>query len=103
MSRVCACRLRSSSPCSSPAPGRTLKNFIDLAAEGELPIDIRLVISSTANAGGLKFAEEAGIPHDSRAAGRFSSRSGRAIKHSATRSSPPAAMPASTTSRWPAS
>ncbi len=42
--------------------GRTLKNFIDLAAEGELPIDIRLVISSTAKAGGLKFAEEAGIP-----------------------------------------
>jgi phosphoribosylglycinamide formyltransferase-1 len=42
--------------------GRTLKNFIDLAAEGSLPIDIRLVISSTAKAGGLKFAEEAGIP-----------------------------------------
>jgi phosphoribosylglycinamide formyltransferase 1 len=41
--------------------GRTLKNFIDLAADGELPIDIRLVISSTANAGGLKFAEDAGI------------------------------------------
>jgi formyltetrahydrofolate-dependent phosphoribosylglycinamide formyltransferase len=42
--------------------GRTLKNFIDLAADGQLPIDIRLVISSTAKAGGLKFAEEAGIP-----------------------------------------
>jgi phosphoribosylglycinamide formyltransferase-1 len=42
--------------------GRTLKNFIDLAAEGELPIDIRLVISSSAQAGGLKFATEAGIP-----------------------------------------
>jgi phosphoribosylglycinamide formyltransferase-1 len=42
--------------------GRTLKNFIDLAAEGELPVDIRLVISSTAQAGGLKFAEAAGIP-----------------------------------------
>jgi phosphoribosylglycinamide formyltransferase 1 len=42
--------------------GRTLKNFIDLAAEGELPIDIRLVISSTAKAGGLAFAKEAGIP-----------------------------------------
>ena len=41
--------------------GRTLKNFIDLAAEGELPVDIRLVISSSAKAGGLKFAEEAGI------------------------------------------
>ncbi len=56
----------------SPAPlklavlisgsGRTLKNFLDLAAEGKLPVDIRLVISSTAKAGGLKFAEAAGIP-----------------------------------------
>jgi phosphoribosylglycinamide formyltransferase-1 len=42
--------------------GRTLKNFIDLAGGGGLPIDIRLVISSSAKAGGLKFAEEAGIP-----------------------------------------
>jgi formyltetrahydrofolate-dependent phosphoribosylglycinamide formyltransferase len=42
--------------------GRTLKNFIDLAADGQLPVDIRLVISSSPRAGGLKFAEEAGIP-----------------------------------------
>jgi phosphoribosylglycinamide formyltransferase-1 len=42
--------------------GRTLKNFIDLAAEDQLPVDIRLVISSTEKAGGLKFAEEARIP-----------------------------------------
>jgi phosphoribosylglycinamide formyltransferase 1 len=42
--------------------GRTLKNFIDLAAEGQLLVEIRLVISSTATAGGLKFAREAGIP-----------------------------------------
>jgi phosphoribosylglycinamide formyltransferase-1 len=42
--------------------GRTLKNFIDLAAEGHLPVDIRLVISSSPNAGGLKFADAAGIP-----------------------------------------
>jgi phosphoribosylglycinamide formyltransferase-1 len=42
--------------------GRTLKNFIDLAAVGELPIDIRLVVSSTAKASGLRFAEEADIP-----------------------------------------
>jgi len=42
--------------------GRTLKNFIDLAADGELPVEIRLVVSSTAKAGGLKFAEEANIP-----------------------------------------
>ncbi len=41
--------------------GRTLKNFIDLAADGQLPVDIRLVVSSTAKAGGLKFAKEAGI------------------------------------------
>jgi phosphoribosylglycinamide formyltransferase-1 len=41
--------------------GRTLKNFIELAAEGQLPIDIRLVVSSIAKAGGLKFAEDAGI------------------------------------------
>jgi len=42
--------------------GRTLKNFIDLVAEGQLPVEIRLVISSTEQADGLKFAEEAGIP-----------------------------------------
>jgi phosphoribosylglycinamide formyltransferase 1 len=41
--------------------GRTLKNFIDLASEGHLPVDIRLVISSSPAAGGLKFAEAAGI------------------------------------------
>ncbi len=42
--------------------GRTLKNFIDLAAEGELPIDIRLVVSSSAKATGLEHAASAGIP-----------------------------------------
>lgn len=42
--------------------GRTLKNFIDLAAEGELPIDIRLVVASSAKAGGLQHAAAAGIP-----------------------------------------
>lgn len=42
--------------------GRTLKNFIDLVAEGQSPVDIRLVISSTPKAGGLKFAGDAGIP-----------------------------------------
>ena len=41
--------------------GRTLKNFIDLAAEGRLPIDIRLVLSSNPAAGGLDFARDAGI------------------------------------------
>ena len=42
--------------------GRTLKNFIDLAAEGKLPVDVRLVISSTRKAGGLRHAQAAGIP-----------------------------------------
>lgn len=41
--------------------GRTLKNFIDLAAEGSLPVEIELVVSSTPKAGGLDFAREAGI------------------------------------------
>lgn len=42
--------------------GRTLKNFIDLAADFRLPVEIRLVISSSAEAGGLKHAASAGIP-----------------------------------------
>lgn len=42
--------------------GRTLKNFIDLAAEDQLPVEIKLVVSSSPTAGGLKFAEEAGVP-----------------------------------------
>jgi formyltetrahydrofolate-dependent phosphoribosylglycinamide formyltransferase len=42
--------------------GRTLKNFIDLAAEGNLAIDIRLVVSSSTKASGLQHAEAAGIP-----------------------------------------
>jgi phosphoribosylglycinamide formyltransferase 1 len=42
--------------------GRTLKNFIDLAAAGELPIDIRLVVSSSGKAGGLNHARTAKIP-----------------------------------------
>ena len=42
--------------------GRTLKNFIDLAADKRLPVDIRLVVSSSPAAGGLAFAQQAGIP-----------------------------------------
>jgi len=42
--------------------GRTLKNFIDLAAESELPIEIRLVVSSSAKATGLQHAGAANIP-----------------------------------------
>ncbi len=41
--------------------GRTLANFIQLLAEGLLPVDIRLVISSNPNAGGLEFARKAQI------------------------------------------
>lgn len=42
--------------------GRTLKNFIGLAVEDSLPIEIKLVVSSSAKASGLRFAEDAGIP-----------------------------------------
>ncbi len=42
--------------------GRTLKNFIEFAEHGELPIDIRIVVSSTEKASGLQFAKDAGIP-----------------------------------------
>ena len=59
-----------SGPATSPlklavlisGSGRTLKNFIDLAAEGRLPIDICLVVSSSAKAGGLEHARAADIP-----------------------------------------
>ena len=42
--------------------GRTLQNFIDLAAKGELPVTIETVISSRPDAIGLTRAENAGIP-----------------------------------------
>ncbi|MCC6491437.1 MAG: phosphoribosylglycinamide formyltransferase [Pirellulales bacterium] len=42
--------------------GRTLKNFLDLAADDRLPVDVRLVISSASAARGLAFAQEANIP-----------------------------------------
>ena len=42
--------------------GRTLKNFLELVAEGDLPVDVRLVISSSATAGGLQYAAEASVP-----------------------------------------
>jgi len=41
--------------------GSTLKNLIDRQQSGALAIDIRLVISSRLSAGGLQFAEDAGI------------------------------------------
>lgn len=42
--------------------GRTLKNFLDLIDQGKLPMEIGLVVSSSATAGGLKFATEAELP-----------------------------------------
>jgi len=42
--------------------GRTLKNFLDLKAEGKLPVDIKLVVSSSPTAGGLQHARAADIP-----------------------------------------
>ncbi len=42
--------------------GRTLKNFIDLVTDDNLPVDIRLVISSSPKAGGLQHASDADIP-----------------------------------------
>ncbi|MEM8865492.1 MAG: phosphoribosylglycinamide formyltransferase [Planctomycetota bacterium] len=41
--------------------GRTLKNLIERVADDELPVEIALVISSSAKAGGLEHAEAAGI------------------------------------------
>jgi formyltetrahydrofolate-dependent phosphoribosylglycinamide formyltransferase len=42
--------------------GRSLSNMIDRIKAGELDCDIRLVISNTPDAKGLRFAEMAGIP-----------------------------------------
>ncbi|MCH2115047.1 MAG: phosphoribosylglycinamide formyltransferase [Pirellulales bacterium] len=53
--------------------GRTLKNLIDLAGAEKIPIDIDLVISSSAKAGGLQYAEQAGIPTKVVARTQFSS------------------------------
>lgn len=40
--------------------GTTLRNFVEKIGAGELPVEIRLVISSNPAAGGLAFAEAAG-------------------------------------------
>lgn len=42
--------------------GRTLANLLELAARGELPIEIVLVISSRADVRGLEIARQAGLP-----------------------------------------
>lgn len=41
--------------------GTTLKNLIEKVRGGELEVEIRLVVSSSADAGGLQYAHEAGI------------------------------------------
>jgi phosphoribosylglycinamide formyltransferase-1 len=42
--------------------GTTLRNLIVKQSQGELPVDIRLVISSRKEAGGLQYASDACIP-----------------------------------------
>ncbi len=42
--------------------GTTLRNLIEKVRAGELDVEIGLVVSSTAKAGGLRFAEQANIP-----------------------------------------
>lgn len=42
--------------------GTTLRNLLTHIAVGSVPVQIELVISSNANAGGLKYAQEAKIP-----------------------------------------
>ena len=42
--------------------GTTLRNLLEKIAAGSLPVEIRLVISSSATARGLEFAREATIP-----------------------------------------
>lgn len=42
--------------------GRTLKNFIELARTGKLPVDIRLVVSSATDASGLQHAADGDMP-----------------------------------------
>lgn len=42
--------------------GTTLKNLLDKREAGQCPVDIRLVISGKASAGGLQHAQQANIP-----------------------------------------
>ncbi len=55
--------------------GRTLKNLLDVSAKprGNLPLDIRLVISSKAAVRGLEIAAEHGIPTDVISRDRYAS------------------------------
>lgn len=42
--------------------GTTLKNLLAWHSDGRLPVEFKVVISSAVNAGGLQYAEAAGIP-----------------------------------------
>ncbi len=42
--------------------GRTLKNILDKVDEGKLDVDVKVVIASSENAGGIQYAEKANIP-----------------------------------------
>ena len=42
--------------------GTTLYNLLDKIAQQDLPIEVRLVVSSNPEAGGLAYAEQANIP-----------------------------------------
>lgn len=53
--------------------GRTLKNLLDRQAEEGLPIDVRLVVSSSAKAVGLQFARDANIESTILLRGKFAS------------------------------
>ena len=44
--------------------GTTLRNLLEYIAAGRLDLDIRLVISSSAQAKGSRYAEEAGVPYE---------------------------------------
>lgn len=57
-------------PFASPLPtavlisggGRTLRNLLERQSEGRLPLDVRLVISSRSDAGGLAHAARHNVP-----------------------------------------
>ncbi len=53
--------------------GRTLKNFLELIEEGQLPVEIKLVVSSNPPAGGLELARAAGIDTTVFLRGKFDS------------------------------
>ena len=44
--------------------GTTLRNLIEKIALGTLHVEIALVVSSNPSAGGIRFAQQAGIPHE---------------------------------------